>query len=67
LAILVYNRLAEINDFIVTITGRVDEMEKRIEELESEGNVEERRGEMQVVVNSMATNVTKDVQALQAS
>ncbi|MDO8058001.1 hypothetical protein OC686_01815, partial ['Opuntia sp.' phytoplasma] len=31
------------------------------------GDVEELRGEMQIVVNSMAANVTKDVQALQAS
>ena len=67
LAVLVDDRLAEINDSIMTLTSRVDEMEKRIEELESDGDVEELRGEMQVAVNSMAANVTRDVQALQVS
>ena len=66
LAVLVDDRLAEINDSIITPTGRVDEMES-IEELESEGDVEELRGEMQVAVNFMAANVTRDVRALQAS
>ena len=67
LAVLIDEKVAEINDSIITLTGRVDEMEKRIEKLESEGDVEKLHGEMQVVVNSMATNVTKDVQALRAS
>ena len=67
LSVFVDDRLAEINDSIVILTGRVDEMEKRIKELESEGDVEELRGEMQVAVNSMAANVTKDFQALRAS
>ena len=35
LAILVNDKLAEVNDSMITLTGRVDEMEKRIEELES--------------------------------
>ena len=61
LSVLIDDRLAEINDSIITLTGRVDEMEKRIKELESEGDVKELRGEMQVAVNSMAANVTKDV------
>jgi len=67
LSVLVDDRLAEANDSIITLTARVDEMEKRIEELESEGDVEELCGEMQVAVNSMVANVTKDVQTLQAS
>jgi len=53
LLVLVDDRLAEINNSIVTLSGRVDEIEKRIEELESEGDVEEFCEEMQVVVNSM--------------
>jgi len=57
--VLVDDRLAEINNSIITLTGRVDEMEKHIKELKSEGDVEELRGEMQVAVNSMAPNVTK--------
>ena len=67
LSVLVDDKLAEINDSIVTLMGCVDEMEKRIEELEFEGDFEELRGEMQAAVNSMAANVTKDVQALRAS
>jgi len=67
LAVLVDEKVAEIDDSIITLTDRVDEMEKRIEELKSEGDVEELRWEMQVAVNSMATNVTKDDQALRAS
>jgi len=42
-------------------------MEKRIDELESEGDLEELRGEMQVAVNSVVVNVNKEVQALRAS
>jgi len=34
-ALLVDERLAEINNSMATLTGRVDDIEKRIEELES--------------------------------
>ena len=61
LTVFVDNRLAEINDSIITLMGRVDEMEKRIEELESEGDVEELHEEIEVAVNSIEANVTKDV------
>ena len=67
LAILVDDKLAEVNDFIITLTGRVDEMEKRIEELKSEGDLEELCGEMQVAINSVVADVNKEVQALRAS
>jgi len=43
LAFLVDDKLTEVNNSIITLTGRVDEMEKRIEELESEGDLEELR------------------------
>ena len=66
MSVLVDDRLTEINDFIVTITSRVDKMEKRIKELEFKGDVEELRGEMQVAVNSMTANVTKNVEAFMA-
>jgi len=39
LSVLVDDRLTQINDSIITLTGRVDEMEKHIEELESEGTL----------------------------
>jgi len=67
LAILVNDKLAEVNDSIITLTGRVNEMEKCIEELESDGDLEELRGEMQVAVNFVMAYVNKEVQALRAS
>jgi len=57
LAVLVNDKLAEVNDSIITLTGRVDEIKKRIEELDSEGDLEELRGEMQVAVNSVVADV----------
>ena len=46
LAVLVDDKLAEVNDSIITLTGRVDEMEKRLEELESMGDFKELREEV---------------------
>jgi len=63
LSILVDDRLAEINDSIVTLTGRVDEMEKRIEELKFEGDVEELCREMQAAVNFMASQCHQGCQS----
>ena len=45
------------------LTGRVDDMEKRIEELESMGDLEEFRAEMQEMVKSLASNVDEEVRA----
>ena len=39
LAILVDKTLTVINNFMVTLTGRVDDMEKQLEELESMGTL----------------------------
>ena len=47
LSVLVDDKLAEINHSMSTLTGKVDDMEKRIEELESMGDIEEFRAEMQ--------------------
>ena len=66
-AVLVDDKFVKVNNSIITLTGRVDEMEKRIEELESKGNLEELCGEMQVAVNSIVADVNKEVQALRAS
>jgi len=44
--VLIDEKLAETNHFTSDLTGRVDDMEKRIEELESMGDFEELRGEM---------------------
>ena len=43
---LVEERLGEVNAFMSTLTGRVEDMEKCIEELESEVEMDELRGEM---------------------
>jgi len=50
LAFLVDKRLTEINNSMATPTGRVDDIEKHLEELESMGDFEELRGEVQVAV-----------------
>jgi len=67
LAVLVNDKLAEVNDSIITLTGRVDKMETLIKELESEGHLEELHGEMQVAVNSVVADVNGEIPALQAS
>jgi len=67
LAVLVDDKLAEVNNSIITLTGRVDKMEKCIEELESKGDLEELREKMQVAVNFVVADVNKEVQALRAS
>ena len=67
LAVLVDERLAEINNFMATLTGRVDDMEKQLEELECMGNFEELCGEVQAAINSVMVNVNQEVQALGVS
>ena len=66
MAVLVNDKLAEVNNSIITLTSRVDEMETRIKELESEGDLEELRGEMQLAVNSVVADVNKEILALRA-
>ena len=67
LSVLVDDRLTEINDSIITLTGRVNEMENRIKELVSEGDLEELRGEMQAAMNFIVVDVNGEIQALRAS
>lgn len=64
LSVLVNDKLAKINHSMSDLMGRVDNMEKRIEELESTGDFEEFRAEMQEAVKSFASNVDEEVQAL---
>jgi len=66
LAVLVDERLAEITSSMVTLTGRADDMEKHLEELESTGGFEELRREVQAAINSVVPNVNQEVQALRA-
>jgi len=41
LAVLVDERLAEINNSVATLSGKLDDMEKHLEQLESTGDFEE--------------------------
>jgi len=53
LLIFVDERVAEINNSMITLTGRVDDSNKCMEELQSTRDFEELRGKLEVVVNSM--------------
>jgi len=66
LAVLMDERLAENNNYMATLTGRVDDMEKHLEELEFMGDFEELHGKVQAAVNSVVADINKEVQALQA-
>jgi len=67
LSILVNERLAEINNSMTTLMGRVDDMDKLLKEFESMGDFEELCGDEQVAVNSVVADVNKESQALKAS
>lgn len=64
---LIEEWLVEINATMLALTGWVDDMDKRIEELKSEGDMEEFRGEMQIAMASVMADFKKELQALQAS
>jgi len=59
--------LAKINTTMSALTGRVDDKDRHIEELESERDVEELRGEKQTTMTSMVPDFKKELQVLQAS
>jgi len=63
----VEERLTEINNSMTTLMDRVDDMDKRLEELESIRDFEELCREVQVAVNSVIANVNNEIQALKAS
>ena len=44
--------------------GRIDDLDKHIEELEVKGDMEKLCGKMQVAVNSIVTDFNKEIQAL---
>ena len=46
-----------------SLGGRVDNMEKCIEKLEFKGDMEDLRGEMQAVANSVVVDFNKEIQA----
>jgi len=62
--VLMEDRLTEFNSTISTLTDRVEDMNKRIEELKSIGNLDELSGEMQTTMNSVVATVNREVQAL---
>jgi len=61
LPVFVDEGLAKINNFMATLTSRVDDIDKCLEELESMVVFEELRRKVQGVVNSVVTDVNKDV------
>jgi len=65
--VLVEESLIEINAIMSILTGRVEDMDKRIKELESKGDKEEPREEMRAVVNSVVVDVLIRIQILRAS
>jgi len=67
LVVLVDERLAEITDSTATLTGRMDDIEKHLEELESTEDFEEIHGEVRAAINSIVVNVNQEVQTLRAS
>jgi len=66
-AVLVDEWLAEITNAMATLMGRVDDMEKHLEELGSMGDFEELRGEVQAAIKSVVVNVNQEDQDLWAS
>lgn len=62
--VLMEDRLAKFTSTISTLTDRVDDMNKRIEELESIGDLDELSGEMQTAMSSVVATVNKEIQAL---
>ena len=64
LSVLVDDKLVEIKHSMSNLTGRVDDIEKRIKKLESTRDLEEFRAEMQEAVKFLASNVNEEVQAL---
>ena len=60
----VKERLVEVNNTMSAPTGMVDNMDRGIEGLESEGDIEELRGEMQTAMTSVVTNFKGEIQAL---
>jgi len=61
LEVLMVERLAEINKSMATLRGRVDDIEKHLEELGSMRDFEELRGEVQAAVYSMVADVNKEL------
>jgi len=64
---LVDERLAEITNSMSTLTERVDDMDRRLEELESGGDMEGLRGEVKAAIIIVGDEFKRELQALQAS
>jgi len=60
----VKERLAEINTNMSTRTSWVEDMDKCSEELESEGDVEELRGEIQRAISFVVADINKEIHAV---
>ena len=58
---LVEERLAEINNTMSTLTGKADDMDRRVEGLESEGGMEKLRGETQMAMTSVVVDFKGEI------
>ena len=67
LAALVDEGFAEITNSMATLTGKVNDTENHLEELESTWDFRELRREVQGAINFVVVNVNQEVQALRAS
>jgi len=61
--VLVEDRLAEFTNTMSALTSRVEDRDKPIEELQSTGDMDELREEMQAAVSSVVANFKKELQA----
>lgn len=62
---LVEELLAEINNTMSPLMGRVDAIDRRIKKLKSKRDMEELRGEMQMAMTSVVADFKKEIQAFE--
>ena len=60
---LIDARLEKIKAFMSILKGRVDDMDKSVEELKSKKDMKEFRVEMQAAVNSLVADFNKEIRA----
>ena len=64
--VLVDDRLAEFTNSMSAPMGRLEYMDKHIDELESTGDIDDHCGEMQVTKSSMVADFESEIQVLRA-
>ena len=59
--VLAEDRLADFTNFMSALMGRVGDMDKRIEELEYIGDIDELHGEMQATTSFMEAKFKREI------